>query len=666
MKRGSPQLRIYMLSGLLGLMAVLFFSRLMQMQLVDGESYTAQLTRGSTEDQVLTAARGEILDRYGRPLAANTIAFDLQLSRAQLPRGQENKIILQVTNLLKGQDEQWSDSLPISENPPYSYTEGGAFTPAALRGLLGLGDYASAADAMYWLVERYELSGYSPAEQRRIAGVRCDMERQGFNLRQPFTLATGISIETVSLIKQLSLDLPGVRVEETARRIYENGAIAPHLVGRVGPLFQNEYEQLRDQGYRLSDQIGKEGIEKAFESELRGENGVRRTYLTVSGRAEGVEDVQPPVPGNTVVLTLDSRLQERVTQALKDQIAYLNATYEAGRGKEADAGAVAVINVKTGEILALVNYPSYDLATFNQDYAALTAPGSGNPLFNRVLTGLYAPGSCFKPVVGLAGLNEGVITPATTVFCGQVYTLASDPNHAFTCLSAHGSFTLRQAIRESCNIFFYDTGYKLGIDKINDYAKRLGLGVPTGIDLPEVAGSQSKDNPSRPGDTLQAAIGQMGNAYSPLQLANYAATIANRGKRMELSIISRISSYNFERVLYEHKPAVASYAGIEDRHFDALIAGMIDASHIGTARGVFANYPITVASKTGTPETTGLLNSVFIAYAPAEEPEIAVAVIIEKGYHGYTGAPVAKAVFDYHFFGESDTYPAEGIDGAIS
>ncbi len=666
MRLGSPLGRIYLLGVMLALMTVLFFSRLMQMQLVDGESYVAQLTRGTTEDQVLTAARGEILDRYGRPLAANRIAFDLQLSRAQLPRGQENKIVLQVTGLLEAQGETWSDTLPLSQSPPYSYLEDSSHTPAALRAMLGLGDYASAGDAMYWLVQRYDLSDYAPAEQRRIAGVRYDMERQGFNLRQPYTLATGISIETVSLIKQLSLDLPGVRVEETARRTYENGAIAPHLVGRVGPLFQDEYERLRDQGYRLSDQIGKEGIEKAFESELRGESGVRRTYLTVSGQVERVEDVQPPVPGNTVVLTLDARMQEMVTQALKDQIAYLNANYQPGKGKEADAGAVAVVNIKTGEILALVNYPSYNLETFGQDYADLVAPGSGNPLFNRVLSGQYAPGSCFKPVVGLAGLAEGVINPASTVFCGRVYTLPSDPNHAFTCLSAHGAYTLRQAIRDSCNIFFYDVGNKLGIDTINDYARRLGLGVPTGIELPEARGSQSVHNPSRPGDTLQAAIGQMGNAYSPLQMANYAATIANRGKRMELAIVSRICSYNFERTFYEHEPKVAGYADIEPQHFDALIAGMVDASHIGTARGVFAGYPITVASKTGTPETSGLLNSVFIAYAPAEDPQIAVAVVIEKGYHGYTGAPVAKAVFDYYFFGDSQTDPAESIGGPIA
>ena len=665
MKPNSPLFRIYIFAAVLVTVAVVFFFRLMQMQIVDGESYVAMLTQGSTVDQTLTAARGEILDRYGRPLAANRIGFDLQLSRALLSSGDENAIILQVVGLLQGQGEEWNDVLPISQSGPYAYIEDGQQTPATLRSFLGLGDYASADDAMYWLIQRYGLGAYSPYEQRAIASVRYDMERQGWSMSQPYTLATGISIETVSLVKQLSLDLPGVQVEETAHRYYEDGTLAPHVVGRVGPLFQEEYDRLKEEGYRLSDEIGKEGIEQVYESYLRGESGIRRIYRDASGKVESVEDVQQPVPGNSVVLTLDSRMQQVASRSLVDQIAYLNAYAPVGEGREADAGTLAVVNVKTGEVLALVNVPSYDLATYGIDYASLIAPGSNNPLFDRALTGRYAPGSCFKPVVGLGGLNERVITPTSRVLCTSVYTLPSDPNHLFTCLSAHGSYTLREAIRESCNIFFYDTGRKMGIDTINKYARELGLGVSTGIELHETTGSQSVDNPDRPGDTLQTSIGQMGNAYSPLQLANYAATIANHGTRMKLSIVGRISSYNYERTYYEHTPAVESESSIADEHFDTLIAGMVDASHIGTARATFAGYPIQVASKTGTPQTLEFPNSVFIAYAPADDPEIAVAVVIEKGWHGYTGAPVAKAIFDYYFFGESDTEVAGNIGNVL-
>lgn len=654
MKLSSPFARIYMLGTLLIVIAGIYMFRLMQIQIVDGESYTSLLTRGYTVNQTLPAARGEILDRYGRPLAANRIGFDLSLSRAQLTRGNENEVIQQLISLLKSRNEKWIDTLPISAQAPYSYIEDAQISPESLRSFLSLGDYASADDAMYWLVNRYELGGYSETEMREIAGVRFEMERQGFNMSIPYTLATDISIETVGLVKQLSLDLPGVQVEETAHRFYQNGAVAPHVVGRVGPLFQSEYEQLKEKGYLLSDLVGKDGIEQAFEEELRGANGVRSIFLTPNGKVDRIEDVQPPVAGNTVVLTLDMQMQQKAYDALVKQIEYLNATAPAGKGKEANAGAVAVIHIPTGEVLSLVNYPSYDLTTFAEEYSNLVSDDSGNPLFNRALTGLYAPGSCFKPVVGLAGLNEGVITPTSTVYCTGVYTLPSDPDHIFTCLSAHGTTTLRTAIRDSCNIFFYDTGRKLGINTINKYAQELGLGIPTGIELAETKGTQSVDNPNRPGDTLQTSIGQMGNAYSPLQLANYTATIALRGKRMELSIIKRISSYNFDKTLYEHVPSVASVSSIEDKHFDTLKEGMVDVSRIGTAAATFAAYPVTVASKTGTPETTGLVNSVFIAYAPADDPQIAIAVIIEKGWHGYTGAPVARDIFDYYFYGQGN------------
>ena len=657
MKLSGDRLRLLILGVLVGTVLGLYLFRLMRMQIVDGADYEAELTRGSSRTQVIKAARGEIVDRYGRPFAQNEISYDVMFDRALMPAEQENEIILRLTGLMRQSGEDCVDNLPVTREAPFQFTDD-AGAVEKLRDFLNLQPYSSCSDVLHWLYERYGLSDYPESDARTLAGVRYEMEQRGYSLTVRYTFARAVGLDTAVLIRQMGFSLQGVDLVETARRSYSEGNLAPHVIGRVGAMFADEIEEYEAKGYTRDELVGKEGIEKAFEDELRGTDGVRRIDLNADLEVVNVSEETPPAPGNNVVLTLDMDLQRVAIEAMERQIKYLNETAPAGHGREANAGAVAAVDVNTGEVLALVSYPSYDVATYSSDYAALVADPN-NPLFNRALQGVYAPGSTFKPCVAAAGLNEGVITPDTVITCQRVYTFY--PSYQPTCLSYHGAFRVTDALRESCNIFFYETGRRLGIETINRYARELGLGSPTGIELGEAGGTQSDPDTANPGDALQTAIGQLDNGYTPLMMANYAATLARNGSRLKLSLVHSISSYNFEETLFEHQPEVAYQMDVPQWVFDTVRDGMVQCSRTGSARGTFASYPIDVASKTGTPQTKDYPNSTFICYAPAEDPQIAVAVIIEKGWHGYTGAPVAKAIFDQYFYPEGDF---SGVQGA--
>lgn len=675
MKISQGKLRLITLGVIIWLIFSLFLFRLAQVQIVSGADYLAKQQQGSSRTQVIKAARGEIVDRQGRPFSYNEACYNLVFDCALAPEGSENQTILRLIKVLKNAGEHWIDNLPLTVTE-----EGAAFTEdsdavARLRKHLGTNSYTGAEDVFYWLRQRYHLTaepaepnagwftaltpedmswlrGLSDQETRDIAGVRYEMERKGYSLSVRYTFAENISLETAVMIRQMSNSIPGVEVVETARRGYIDGDLAPHIIGRIGAIFADELEGYLSQnkGYARDDLVGKEGIERAFESTLRGVDGVRRIALDASYHVVDISEEQAAVPGNTLVLTLDKDIQRTARDALIKEIKYLNENAPEGQGREANAGAVVAIDVKNSEVLAAVTYPSYNLETYSEDYAK-NASDQLYPFLNRAFSGIYAPGSCFKPVVGTAGLIEDIITPSTAVNCQRVYTFL--PTYQPTCLSYHGPLTVSDALRVSCNIFFYDTGRQLGIARINQYAQALGLGVPTGIELTEAKGTQCDPDTIYPGDVLQAAIGQLDNGYTPVQLANYCATIARRGVRMKLSLVKSISSYyDWRETFSTHTPEVANTLGVDPSIFDPIINGMIQASHDvrGTAYRYLGDYPITVASKTGTPQTNEFPNSTFICFAPADDPQIAIAVVIEKGWHGYTGAPVARAVLDSYFF----------------
>lgn len=364
----------------------IYVARLMSIQIINAEEYKKILDGSYISTQVVKATRGEIVDRTGKPLTVNRMGYDIILDKAWLPTGSQNEILQRLMKLCEELGEEWTDNLPISHRPPFAVLPGREQAMDKLRSFLGVQSYATAEDAMYQLVQRYKLEDFDPVDQRKIAGVRYEMEQRGFAFNVPYTFATDVSIDSVVRIKERSYQLAGVDVVENAIRRYENGLIAPHIIGTVGPIYREEYPQLKEKGYAMDDIVGKEGVEKAFESVLRGVNGKREIHLE-SGNVV-IKDVesQPPVPGNTVVLSLDTELQLTLQQALENQIKFLQENAPEGEGKEADAGAAVVLDVKTGEVLAMATYPSYDLTTYRQDFSNLLADPR-TPLVNRALQG---------------------------------------------------------------------------------------------------------------------------------------------------------------------------------------------------------------------------------------------------------------------------------------
>ena len=658
MKSGNPLTRGVLLACAVGGVLGVFTLQLIKMQIVEAERYSAMADKGITREQTVKAARGEIVDRYGRPFVINESGFNVVLDRAFLPRGRENDIILRLTEMLAEAGEEWIDNLPITREAPYAFLEGRDGDVSRLKNFLEVNAYASAEDVTGWLIARYKLEEYSEEQQRTLMAIRYEMDRRGFSIVTPYTFSENVSVSTVMKLEENSFSLPGMDISESAIRRYVGGEAAPHLIGQIGPIYAEEYELLDKTEYAMDDVTGKSGIEKAFESELRGKNGKRQITLNSAGDVIEVKETVAPIPGNTIVLTLDRDLQLVAQQALEAEILYLNATAPEGEGKEACAGAAVAINNKTGEILACATWPGYDLQTYRQDYELL-ASDERNPLFNRALDGVYAAGSIYKPSVATAGLMEGLITPSTTYDCLGVYTYWDD--YQPRCLGYHPGYNVSNALRVSCNIFFYDLGRRLGIETINEYSAMFGLAQPTGIELPESLGrlagpeySEAHGQEWFPGNVAQAAIGQSDNGFTPLQMATYAATLANGGVRMKSHLVKSVNSYGMDQVIRETEPEVAVDMQLTEEAVSAVRTGMRWASGrdgmAGTSGFVFASYAIDVASKTGTPETHQFPNSTYICYAPSGDPEIAVAVVIEKGWHGYTGAPVAKAIFDQYFF----------------
>ncbi len=655
MERKKGSVRRLLALGILFACALAAFSlRLTQVQIVEGADYLEKQQAGDVKVQRVRAARGEIVDRNGSPFARNEVSYSIVLDKALMPIGGENETILALTKLMREQGETWRDTLPLLRggDGSLSFPKGRDGDVAALKSMFDINDYATADDVYYWLVDRYKLKDYNDEDVMTIAGVRYEMERAGYSLETRYTFAVEISPETMVLVAQSRGRLPGVDIEETARRVYVDGDLAPHIVGRMGAISSDELQEYIERGYSMDARVGRDGVERAFEEQLRGTDGERLIYRDNNYNIIGIEESSPARPGNTVVLTIDKDMQRTATEALVDEIRLLNATAPPGQGREADAGAVVVIDIKKAEILAAVSYPGYDLNTFAQDLEKNSADPL-MPYWNRALLGVYAPGSTFKPTVAVAGLTQGVIAPSSVIACHRVYTYFRD--YQPSCLSYHGNMTVVDALRASCNVFFYETGRRLGIAVINEYARALGLGVATGIELPEALGTQNDPETANPGDVLQAAIGQLNNGYTPVQLANYVSTIARRGDRKKLSIVKSVSSYyDYTDVVESPEHETLSTVDTTQEVWDTVFKGMINATHAtnGTSYRYLGDYPITIASKTGTPQTKEFPNSTFICFAPAEDPQVAVAVVIEKGWHGYTGAPVARKVFDQYFFPE--------------
>ena len=518
------------------------------------------------------------------------------------------------------------------------------------RDILRLNKYATADDCMNELIDRYKLQSYSKADARKIASVCYQMKIGLFNSANPYTFATDVSDEVASVIKENSNFYKGVDVQVVNYREYADGTIAPHIIGVTGVISAEEYAQLKSDGYAMDDIVGKSGIEQLFEKELKGKNGTKIVTTALDGtQTTKTIDLEN---GENVVLTIDAALQKVTQDALAEKCKSLSSANASG-------GAAVVMNCKTGEILSIATYPSYDLSSYYKDYSKL-AKDSNSPLFNRALLSTYAPGSTAKVSTAIGILEEGVADENSTIECTGTYKygLVCNNNPETTTID------IRTALQDSCNIYFYHFGGELlGIEKMNMYREMLGLGQPTGIELYENTGVL--DSPSyrtsigqtwQTGFSLQSAIGQAGNLFTPLQLCNYVATIANGGTRYSAHIVKSVLSSDNSTVIMEKEPEVVCETGFKKKNIQIIKEGMRRVATV-TLEGSFDDTIVDVACKTGTSTVEKTINGqkgiytngFLITFAPYDDPEIAVAVAVEGAYSGGSLAPVASSIYNYYY-----------------
>lgn len=635
----------------------LYAMRLIFLQLVNGDDFKAKATNTTDYNFTVTAARGDIVDSAGRRIATTATSYNVVLNKLLMGDRDLDAMLQQIVELLRENGESWNDTLLIGQPDAagrYAFTDDDSSASdqkqlADMKETLGLQQYATANDVMEMLVEKNELQGFSLEWQRVLAGIHYEMDRQAFSNVNNFVMAENVSAATVATIKEHSLQLPGVEIVETSARSYDQSDIIPAVLGRVGKITAEKWKvtdsngqvtyPLREKGYNMNDVLGIFGLESVYEDELRGKDGVETITRNSDGVIVDTRLTTVPEPGHTVQLTIDSNFQRAVDKALAENIDMINRVYNTGTMKAA-AGAVVVLDVKDGSVMAASNYPSYDQNLYASNYSEYSSDPS-LPLFNRALQGLYTPGSTFKPAVAVAALDSGLINQYSTVYCNGVYNYFKDYHPRCTRHGHSGNIDVVTAIKWSCNIFFYDVGRRLTSDVYDAYAYKLGLGQRTGVEVGEALGRLTTKNDSNYIASLdvQAAIGQGNTVVTPIQLATYAATLANNGTRYRTHFVKAILDTNTGEVLSETKPEVMDVIEGTGNTFELVRQGMKQVP--STINDKISSYPVPIACKTGTPQRSETyapgkhyLNAMMVAYLPADDPQIAIGITIEYGGYG--------------------------------
>ena len=675
-----------MLVALLGIYVYFLY----QVQIVEGTERYNSATAITKDTRTVTAARGNILDRYGRVLVSNKECYNLVIDSTKLFANDDpNAVILELIEMVRGFGDTYTDDLPITTEPPFEYTDMTEIQRTMLEAYFvdkasdfkdaGLPESPSAVELMSYMRTRYGISNeYSAEQMRMIAGLRYSINvRYAVNTGE-YVFVQDASMKLISSILENKLN--GIEVKRSFTRQYhtENAA---HILGYVGLMTQEEYEKYSLLDYANDAMVGKDGVENAFEEYLHGKDGEVEETRNASGTILSTVYTKEPEPGNNIYLTIDINLQEAVERVLDagvnalirtrenekmEQTAKGLWTFEDGKYEITGAAAV-VVNVKTGEPLAIASWPTYDVTTIIENYADLMK-AENTPLFNRALMGAYAPGSTFKPCTAIAALTSDKVDldTSTEIKCEGVFTKYAADGYAPECWIWSQGFThpkenVTTALRDSCNYFFYTVGHDLGIDTLGEYARAFGLGVSTGIELVETKGNMSNaanhqdyaGSEWRIGDTLQAAIGQSDSVFTPLQLAEYCATVANGGTRHSASILKSVRSYDYSDKIYERKAEVLSTVESPQYNWDAVHEGMKEVLNSPLNETNYLNFydcAVTVAGKTGTAQKgEGIKNdALFICYAPYEDPEIAVAVVVERGHAGASVGFIARQIVDVY------------------
>lgn len=677
--------------GVLLIFILLFAWVLYDLQYVHGADYLAQSRRKIAKTETVEASRGEILDRYGRVLVTNSESYNVSLDTSFMK--DVNATLTKLLDICRTEGVTWADTLPISSEAPFVFTFDTA-SSGAISNLYALAEslkwtdtlpdreeadsiraaaqegqgvsYPSADAFLDKLRTYYEIDPLLPdSEARALMGVRYELTLRSREITyNAYVFAQDVDMSFIVTVKEA--DLPGVNIDTTSVREYKT-SYAAHLLGRVGLMSPDEWTntyQALDYPYNAS--VGKEGVELAFESYLHGTPGKRNIETNDQGKVVSGDDnwvvdqatgeVQAPDPGDNVILTLDIKLQEAVERALATGI-------EGLKSEDTQGGAAVVIDVRDGGVLAMASYPTFDLTTYTQNYNTLLSDPL-NPLLNRATQQVYPPGSTFKMVTAIGALEEGIIEPDTEILDTGRYRYYDD--YQPQCwiyrdsggVRTHGEENVSDAIMDSCNVFFFDAGRRLGISLLEQYAAAFGLGEATGIELYEATGwmdgpeyTESHGQTWYEGNTLPAAIGQGNSRFTPLQLANYVATLANGGTHYSAHLLKEVKSNDYSQVVERYEPQVLNQLDIEPENLAAVTEGMLRVTTEGSAKTYFADLGVQVAAKTGSAQVSSATesNALFVAFAPYEDPEIALAIVVEKGGSGSTLANIAAEILEYYF-----------------
>ena len=672
MDEKNTRIKYNILSMFVYIVGIILLIQLFNLQIIKGEEYRNQSNTRLTRESVLKAARGNILDRKGNPIVSNTMGFRLDLYKTKVDNQTLNKTILNIVNVLEKNGDKYNDNLPIKVNP-FEFDSQDEEYLKKWKKNNKIDENASAEDCFYALKRRYDIQSDDIEETRKIMTVRYEIAQNGYSNTRPVQICGNLSRASAMELSERNADFAGIDIVTEPIISYNSGSLASHILGTVHKISAEELKGKEDT-YDMNDVIGKTGIQYVFEEWLKGKNGIRQIDMDIGGTITSEYIQKEAVAGSDVVLTIDSNMQAATEKALLDNITKI-ATGGFYAQSDADAGAAVVMNVKTGEILAMASYPDYEPQLFvegistekYQEYQSKAA------LFNRAISGTYAPGSIFKMVSAIAGLQEGVINVNTKINDTGVYPHAHKPVCWYYTEygRGHGYLNVSEAIKHSCNYFFYEVGNRIGIDKLEKYAKYFGLGKKTKVELPSeasgvVASRSIADKENRTwyvGETLSAAIGQSYNNFTPIQMAKYISMLANGGKGIDVTLIKTvIDSDGREKSKQEIDEFVNQKLGfnsdddaenldISPENLKAILEGMkgVTSESGGTAYSTFADFNIEVAGKTGTAQVGNKTNGWFAGFAPYDNPEIAVVVVVENVSHGGYTAEVARDIFAEYF-----------------
>ena len=669
----SSNLRYNIMTILVYIVGIVLIVQLFNLQIVNGKEYRETSNTRLSRETVVKAARGSIKDRTGNLLVTTKMGFNVDLYKTKIDTATLNKTILNTIRILESNKDKYINNLPIKVNP-FEFENQDEETQKKWKKGNDINENATAEECFYSLKKEYKIEQEDISEAYKIMVVRYEIARNGYSSIRPVTIAKDVSRASAVKLGEQSIYFPGISATTEPLVSYPSGSLASHILGYVGNITQAELDG-REDTYGINDVIGKVGIQYVFEEYLRGQNGIKQLDMSVDGNITDEYITKEAVAGSDVILTIDANLQAVTEKALANNIKKI-ASGGFSKTSEAKAGAAVVMNVKTGEILAMASYPDYEPELFINGISQkkLDEYNKGDNIFNRAISGVYAPGSTFKMITAIAGLETGAITPTEKINDVGVYKKAHEPacwiwnSYGMT----HGWLNVTDAIIHSCNYFFYEVGYRVTIDNIAKYAKYYGLGQKTNVELPmeEEGVVATRDKAKERGDewqigeTLSAAIGQSYNSYTPIQMAKYISMLANGGKPIDVTIVKSVIDVNGNQIPKEEiTKFVNAKLGLEKQekedlnikkeNLEAILKGMkgVTSEEGGTAYSTFADFNIELGGKTGSAQTdvNGKVNGWFVGFAPYDEPEVAVVVLVENAGSGSYTAEVARDILQEYF-----------------